>query len=148
MKKHALALLRTPTGWLLTLAVGAVLFLALALTTPSFLGLTFDPFGLKDRKIERLTNERDFAVSDASARGLEVEGEREQAGRVDHYFRQELVLTDLTARADAEARNATYANEPVEAGRLGRLGAADGELCRIRPAICLSAAPEPAIGGD
>jgi hypothetical protein len=51
-----------------------VAFVGLGFARPTILGFQFDPFGLDRRKIENLTEERDVARSDASARGLEVDG--------------------------------------------------------------------------
>lgn len=83
------------------------------------------------------------AESDASARGLEVTGEREQAQRIETFHREEVVIRDLTNQTITESRSAPDANEPLDSDRLARLRAGDERLCSVRPAACASAAADP-----
>lgn len=135
----------TPLGWLL---VGLAALAAIALIAGFWNGLTsWLPWSAENQR-DRAVAERDFARSDASARGLEVEGERAQAGRVDTFHTQELVIRDLTARADIEARRAPDANDPLTDDRAARLRDHDRSLCDASPGVCRTAAPVPADGGD
>lgn len=134
-------------GWVIVGCIGVVLFIGAGLARPSFMGLQFDPFGLDHRKIDRLTTERDREASNGIARGLEVEGEREQAARVDTYHTQVIEVRDFTARAETEARSAPDANDPLPADRARRLAAHDRRLCDTRPGACPAAAPVDPNGG-
>lgn len=139
----------TPTGWAVVASIALIAFVGLGLARPTFLGIQFDPFGMNERKIEILTAQRDTAESDAAARGLEAQGERDQAQRVDTYHHQQITIRDVTSRADTEARSAPDANEPVPADIYARLRRTDRQLCGIAgPGACR---PAPAInpgGGD
>lgn len=143
------AILRTvsPTGWLLILALSVVGFVGLGLIRPTFLGLQFDPFGMDARTIDRLATERETAASDSIARGLEVEGEREQAQRIDTFHRQEVVIRDFTSSAETSARSAPDANDPLDSDRASRLRGHDQRLCDAQPRVCGAAAPVDAGGG-
>jgi hypothetical protein len=138
----------SPTGWAVVVALGVAAFIGLGLARPTVLGLQFDPFGLDRRKIESLTEERDYARSDADARGLEVDGERAQAERVDAYSHILIETRTLTATAEAVARSAPDANDPIPADRADRLRRHDDGLCEIAPTICAPAPAGPAGGRD
>ncbi len=112
------------------------------------IGFVSDPFGFKARKIERLEREAATAQSEAEARTLESEGQAEQITRIESAGRLTIDLNAITAEAVSNARNATDANEPLEAGRVGRLRQLDDRLCQSRPAVCQSAPVDPAPAGD
>lgn len=73
--------------------------------------------------------------------GLTVEGEREQAQRVETFHTSEVVIRDLTARAVTESRSAPDADTPLDPARADRLRAHDRGLCVQSPAICPAPAP-------
>lgn len=131
-------------------ALAALALLFVVASVGRSLGFRWDPFNLQGRKLERETVRADTAESDASARGLEAEGERDQAQRIEHYYRQEVILTDHLSRAETLARSAPDANEPLPPERAERLLASDRELCRVVPAACRrpAAAPVDSDGGD
>ena len=135
------------TGWLIVAALSVAAFIGLGLMRPTFLGLQFDPFGMDARKIDSLTTERDREASNGVARGLEVEGEREQAGRVDTFHRQVVEIHTITAEAVSQARSAPDAEDPLEASRAARLGDHDRRLCDLAPRSCPAAAPVDPDGG-
>jgi hypothetical protein len=74
--------------------------------------------------------------------GLTVEGEREQAQRVETFHTSEVVIRDLTSRAETEARSAPDADTPLDPARADRLRAHDRGLCNASPSVC---APAPAV---
>jgi hypothetical protein len=136
------------TGWLTVSALAVVAFVALGLARPSLLGFQFDPFGLDRRRIESLREQRDHARSDASARALEVTGERAQAERVDAYSHVLIETRTITAEASAAARSAPDANDPLPSDRADRLRDADRRMCRLAPDVCATAPADPAGGRD
>lgn len=113
----------------------------------SLIAFASDPFGFKARKIERLEREAQAAQSEALARTLESEGQSEQIARIESAGRLTIDVNTITAEAVAEARNATDANEPLEAGRLDRLRQLDDRLCDLHPPSCTASA-DPAGNGD
>jgi hypothetical protein len=96
-----------------------------------------------ENRADRAEARADFAEADASARGLEVTGEREQAQRIDTYHRQEVVIRDLTAETITESRSAPDAQTPLDPDRLARLRAGDERLCMAAPSVCPGATPDP-----
>ena len=132
------------TPRLLWTAFIAVVCIIALIAVVSFLS---DPFGLKARKIERVERESKAAESEALARTLESEGQSEQIARIESAGRLTIDVNTITAEAVAEARNATDANEPLEAGRLDRLRQFDNRLCDIHPPSCTASA-DPAGNVD
>lgn len=132
------------TPRLLWTAFAAVVGIIALIAVLSFLS---DPFGFKARKIERLEREAETAQSEALARTLESEGQSEQIARIESAGRLTIDVKTITAEAVAEARNATDANEPLEAGRMDRLRQLDDRLCDLHPPSCTASA-DPAGNGD
>jgi autotransporter translocation and assembly factor TamB len=112
------------------------------------LGLRWDPLDLAGRRLRAAQVQAAAATADAAARRLEVEGAADQARRIDHHHQQTAATERATARAAADARNAHDASTPLDPARAARLAGHDRELCRLAPAVCAAAAPEPADGGD
>lgn len=144
MKLPKLAL----TDWAILACIGMIAFVGLGLARPSFLGFTFDPFGMNARALKNATARADYAESDASARGLEAEGERDQAQRVETFSRVLIETQALTTQAITEARSAPDANEPLPAERADRLRRVDDGLCVVSPAICAPSPTEPPARRD
>lgn len=99
-----------------------------------------------ESKLERAETRANTAESGLSARALEVEGERDQAERVETFHRQVVEIHTITAEAVSQARSAPDANEPLPADRAARLGASDGQLCALAPRSC--ATPTAPVAGD
>lgn len=119
---------------------GAVVIALAAITVLSFIS---DPFGIRAWFQERLETRAATAERDASARGLEVEGERALSTRVDTYHTQVVEVRDMTARAETEARSAPDATQPLAADRAARLARHDDGLCDTRPSVCGAAPADP-----
>ncbi len=135
----------TPSPRLLWTAFIAIVCIIAALAV---IGFVQDPFGFKARKIERLEREAAAAQSEADARTLEAQGQAEQITRIESAGRLTIDLNAITAEAVSNARNATDANEPLEAGRAARLRDLDRRLCDTRPGVCQSTPVDPAPAGD
>lgn len=117
--------------------VGAVV--ALILVVSFWNGLAANiPFTAQWRA-NRAEAQRDFAQADAANRSLEVEGEREQAARVETFHTSELIIRDLTSRAETEARSAPDAESPLDPARADRLRAHDRGLC-LQTGLCAAPA--------
>jgi hypothetical protein len=128
--------------------VGAVLALTAVVVFAHGLGLRWDPFGLSGRRLRTAEARADAAVSEARARQLESEGRAGQARRLDDLHQQALAIERATAEATAQARSAHDASTPLDPARADRLLSHDRELCRLSPAVCGAAPPDPAGGGD
>ena len=141
--KRALAFLKGlhPTWWIAIACVLGSLFIAGSFLTPRIGPFTFDPFNRQAARIKGAEARADREASNGIARSLEVEGEREQAARVDTYHTQVIEVRDFTARAETEARSAPDANDPLPADRARRLADHDRRLCDARPGACPAAAP-------
>lgn len=92
-------------------------------------------------RANRAEAQRDHAEADAANRSLEVEGEREQAQRVETFHTSEVIIRDLTSRAETEARSAPDADTPLDPARADRLRAHDRSLC-LETGLC---AASPAV---
>lgn len=130
----------TPWGWGLSLTVLLVLTVALA----RGLGLRWDPFDLAGRRLEAAQHRVETLDRDLAARRLEVEGSQAQARRVARHHQTLTAVATTTARTLERTEQADDAQIPLEADRADRLRDHDRELCRLAPAVCGAAAPEPA----
>jgi hypothetical protein len=128
----------TPTGWLIIAAVAVVLFGLAGLARPSFLGLKFDPFGIDARKLDQLKDQ-------VSVMEREAIGNADIAAATQTFHTREVVIRELSRKAEIEARTAPDAETPLTPDRVGRLRAADNRLCSAYPAICPN--PDAAAGG-
>ena len=144
MKGLSILRILTPLGW--SLSVAALIVVAAVLGHG--LGLSWDPFGLGQRRLERAEARVATADSDALARGLETEGMAGQARRLDHLHQQAVAAERATALATAQARSAHDASIPLDTARADRLVRHDRELCRLAPPVCGPATADLATGGD
>lgn len=129
-----------PAVWRYLLILGLAIMLLVAVVS-FWNGLAAHiPFTAQWRA-NRAEAQRDHAQSDAANRGLEVEGEREQAARVETFHTSEVIIRDLTSRAETEARSAHDADTPLDPARADRLRAHDRGLC-LQTGLC---APAPAV---
>jgi hypothetical protein len=97
------------------------------------LGLRWDPFDFRQKRLEAALARATRAESEAGARRIEAAGQAEQVGRVEIHHRQTLAVERATVAAVTRARSADDANEPLGAVRADRLRAHDRELCRLAP---------------
>jgi hypothetical protein len=134
-------------GWIIGLIILAGAFGAAGMLTPRIGPLTFDPFNRQAVRLRDAKAAEARANSDAAARGLEVQGEREQAQRIETFHRQEITIRDVTSRADTEARSDPDANEPLPTDLLDRLRRTDRRLCDVKPATCPPSPPLDPGGG-
>ena len=128
--------------WATVVAIGLALILALA--AAHAVGLRWDPFDLAGRRLRAAEARADVAESDAAARRLEQAGEAGQRARLDRHHQQTLAVARATQRAAADARSAHDADLPLDPARAARLGEHDRRLCDLKPALCATAAPQPA----
>jgi hypothetical protein len=141
MKVRDLMRTLTPLGWL-ALAGAAVVLLTI---TGRGLGLRWDPFNLRQRRLDVVEARATQAAKDVEARRLEAEGRAGQTARLDIYHRQTLAVERATVAAVTQARSAEDANDLLDPVRSDRLRAHDRELCRLAPDLdgC-AASPGPA----
>ena len=111
----------------LILAVGAILA-SLAVTT----GLYWKG-RLEGAAQERLKTEA--AAAQAAVSGLETEGARASAQRVDVVVRQRDATAAVVAQLSAKAMTSEDANAPLDPDRAARLHDADRQLCFAAPAL-------------
>ncbi|WP_177221862.1 hypothetical protein [Brevundimonas viscosa] len=130
------------TAVLVAAAVAALVLLAHGL------GFRWDPFDRTGRQIAAAEARAAAAEADAAARRLEREGAAAQRRRLDIHHQQALALERATARAEAGARSAHDADQPLDPDRVRRLADHDRELCRIAAHLCDPAANSSADGGD
>lgn len=134
----------TPVGW----GLAMVLAVAAALALGRGLGLSWDPFGLGERRLEAAEARAATAESDAAARRLEAEGAVGQARRVDRHHQHAVSVAVATNSAETEARNAHDASVPLDPARAARLREHDRRLCDLAPSACSPAPDGSAPGGD
>lgn len=70
-----------------------------------------------------------------------VTGNAEIGQATDTYHTQTVVVREITAEAQAEARNAPDADTPLSDERASRLRAADERLC-VASGLCATSAPD------
>lgn len=127
----------TPLGWLIT---GIALLMAIALIAWGWNNLwAWLPWSAEAR-LDRAEARADRAQSDASARGLEAEGNADQVRRTEAYGDIRVRVEAATAQSITQARSAPDATDPLAADRAARLRDHDRRLCNLAPAGC-SAAP-------
>lgn len=135
----------TPWGW----AAAGLAALLLFVVTAGALGFRWDPLRLTERRLARSQAELAVARADVAARRIEQAAEAGQRARLDAHHRQTTAVTALTAAAEADARSAPDADQPLDADRTRRLHDLDRRLCGLAADLegC-AAAPGPAARGD
>lgn len=140
------ALLRTVTAWHWVLIVaGALVVVLIALQG---LGFRWDPLGLTGHRMRTAEARASAAETDAAARRSEAEGAVDQIRRLDEIHQQTVAIARATALTTTQARSAQDAEIPIDPDRAARLLRHDGELCRLAPTVCSSAAADPAQRRD
>lgn len=123
----------TPLGWLIA---GIALLMAIALIAWGWNNLwAWLPWSAEAR-LDRAEVRADRAESDASARGLEAQGNAAQVRRTEAYGDIRVRVEAATAQSITQARSAPDATEPLAADRAARLRDHDRRLCDIAPAGC------------
>lgn len=129
----------SPLRWL---ATAVALVVALALIAGIWNGLwSWLPWSAEARA-DRAEVRADTAESDATARGLESQGNAEQVARTKAYGDIRIRVAAETAQALHQAQEAPDANDPLSDERADRLRDHDRRLCDIAPGACAAAAPD------
>lgn len=89
-----------------------------------------------ERRIERVTRDRDRLSAEAAARREEAMAAGAQTRRVEHAHRQMLELNERTLSAIHESRSAPDANQKLDPDRADRLRGHDRGLCELAPDVC------------
>ena len=136
----------SPAGWIIGLVILVGAFGAAGMMTPRIGPFTFDPFNRQAVRLKDANAKADQEASNGAARGLEVEGEREQAQRVEAAADRATRAALSAATAIAEARSAPDANDHLPSDRADRLNRVDDGLCVVSPALA-GCAPSPVDSG-
>ena len=129
----------TPLGWLVS-AVAVIV--AIALIAGIWNGLwSWLPWSAEAR-LHRTEVRADTAESDATARGLESQGNAEQVAQTEAYGEMRIRVEGVTAESITRAQEAPDANDPLSGERAARLRDHDRRLCDIAPGTCEAAAPD------
>lgn len=129
----------SPLGWLVS-AVAVIV--AIALIAGIWNGLwSWLPWSA-EAQLDRAEVRADTAEGDATARGLESQGNAEQVARTEAYGDIRIRVEGVTAESITRAQEAPDANDPLSDERAARLRDHDRRLCDIAPGSCPSAAPD------
>lgn len=130
----------TPLGWLIAVVA---LLLAIGLLAWGWNNLwSWLPWS-GEARLDRAEGRVDRAASDASARGLEAQGNAEQVRRTEAYGDIRVRVEAATAESITKARSAPDATDPLAADRAARLRDHDRRLCNIAPAGCPASPDAP-----
>jgi len=75
------------------------------------------------------------ARDDAAARGLEAQGERDSAARVEAFQGRVGAARETVTRLERDLQDTDDAEDPMDPVRADRLRAHDRELCRLAPQL-------------
>jgi hypothetical protein len=129
----------SPLGWL---AAAVALVVAIALIAGIWNGLwSWLPWSA-EAQLDRAEVRADTAESDATARGLESQGNAAQVARTEAYGEMRIRVEGVTAESITRAQEAPDANDPLSGERAARLRDHDRRLCDIAPGSCPAAAPD------
>lgn len=129
----------TPLGWLMSVVAVVV---ALALIAGFWNSLwSWLPWSAEAR-LDRAEVRAGTAESDATARGLESQGNAAQVARTEAYGEMRIRVEGVTAESITRAQEAPDANDPLSDERADRLRDHDRRLCDIAPGTCQAAAPD------
>lgn len=129
----------SPIGWLISIAA---LVIAVALIAGIWNGLwSWLPWST-EAQLDRTQTQLATTQSDATARGLESQGNAEQVARTEAYGDIRIRVAAETAQALHQAQEAPDANDPLSAERADRLRDHDRRLCDIAPGACAAATPD------
>lgn len=129
----------SPLGWLVSIAA---LIIAIALIAGIWNGLWARLPWSAEAQLDRTKTELATTQSDATARGLESQGNAEQVARTEAYGDIRIRVEGVTARSITQAHEAPDANDPLSDERAERLRDHDRRLCDIAPGTCQAAAPD------
>ncbi|MFN7128409.1 MAG: hypothetical protein ACK4OJ_05030 [Brevundimonas sp.] len=129
----------SPIGWL---AAAVAMVVAIALIAGIWNSLwSWMPWSA-EAQLDRTKTELATTQSDASARGLESQGNAEQVARTEAYGDIRIRVEGVTAESITRAQEAPDANDPLSDERADRLRDHDRQLCDIAPGTCQAAAPD------
>lgn len=129
----------SPLGWLVSIFA---LVAAIALIAGIWNGLwSWLPWSA-EAQLDRAKTELVAAQSDATARGLESQGNAAQVARTEAYGEMRIRVEGVTAESITRAQEAPDANDPLSDERADRLRDHDRRLCDIAPGTCQAAAPD------
>lgn len=129
----------TPLGWLLSaIAVVAAVALIAGFWNSLWSWLPWSA----EAQLNRTKTELATTHSDATARGLESQGNAEQVARTEAYGDIRIRVEGVTAESITQARSAPDANDLLSDERAARLADHDRRLCDIAPGTCEAAAPD------
>ena len=129
----------SPLGWLVS-AVAVIV--AIALIAGIWNGLwAWLPWSA-EAQLDRTKTELATTQSDASARGLESQGNAEQVARTEAYGDIRIRVEGVTAESITRAQEAPDAIDPLSDERAARLRGHDRRLCDIARGTCQAAAPD------
>jgi hypothetical protein len=131
------ALGKTAIKWLLIAVAFVVLLSAINY------GLGFVPFTPQWRA-KGLAVKADRLEGQVSTLEREAAGQAEIATATETFHTREVVVREIAAQAETEARNAPDADTPLAPERADRLRSHDLRLCDEFPGFC--ADPDPAAG--
>ena len=129
----------SPLGWLIS-AVAVIVAVALIAGIWNSLWAWL-PWSA-EAQLDRTKTELATTQSDASARGLESQGNAEQVARTEAYGDIRIRVEGVTAESITRAQEAPDANDPLSDERADRLRDHDRRLCDIAPGTCQAAAPD------
>jgi hypothetical protein len=128
------ALGKTAIKWLLI----AVAFFAL-LSAVNY-GLSFVPF-TPQFNAKRAVAKVGVLEAQVSTLEREAAGNAEIATATETFHTREVIVREIAAQAETEARNAPDANTPLSQERADRLRLNDQRVCDNAPALCAVADP-------
>ena len=128
------ALGKTAIKWLLI----AVAFFAL-LSAENY-GLSFVPF-TPQFNAKRAVAKVGVLEAQVSTLEREAAGNAEIATATETFHTREVIVREIAAQAETEARNAPDANTPLSQERADRLRLNDQRVCDNAPALCAVADP-------
>lgn len=128
------ALGKTAIKWLLI----AVAFIAL-LSAVNY-GLSFVPF-TPQFNAKRAVAKVGVLEAQVSTLEREATGNAEIATATETFHTREVIVREIAAQAETEARNAPDANTPLSQERADRLRLNDQRVCDNAPALCAIADP-------
>ena len=126
------ALRRTAIKWLLIAVAFVVLLSAINY------GLSFVPF-TPQFNAKRTADRAERLEGQVSTLEREATGAAEIATATQTYHTREVIVREIAAQAETEARNAPDADTPLSQERADRLRRHDQRVCDASPALCADA---------
>jgi DNA topoisomerase IA len=119
--------------------------LALLLLFGANHALGFVPF-TPQWSAKRAEAKADRLEAQVSTLEREATGNAEIGQAVERHFEREVIVREIAAQAETEARNAPDATTPLSQERADRLRLNDQRVCDNAPTLCIN--PDPAPGSS